>query len=81
MSYERERERERVRERVPASSLVKHMGGFSLKTLPCKPPLPTNIPRSSNKNSAFVSRTYYASFLIKKKKKKEQEVDILPLIL
>ena len=36
--------------RVPASSLVKHIGGFILKTFPCSPPFPIRIPISTVKN-------------------------------
>lgn len=31
---------------IPASSLVKHIGGLILKTFPCSPPFPTRIPSS-----------------------------------
>lgn len=31
---------------LPASSLLKHIGGFIRKTFPCKPPLPTRTPSS-----------------------------------
>lgn len=33
--------------KIPASSLVKHMGGFTRNTLPCRPPFPTRMPSSS----------------------------------
>ena len=38
------------KERVPASSLVKHIGGFILKTFPCSPPFPIRIPSSTVKS-------------------------------
>lgn len=34
-------------EKLPASSLVKHIGGLILKTFPCSPPLPMRTPSSA----------------------------------
>lgn len=32
---------------LPASSLLKHIGGLILKTFPCSPPFPTRMPSST----------------------------------
>lgn len=48
--------------KIPASSLVKHMGGFIRNTLPCRPPFPTRTPSSSIRTKRVISTVAISFF-------------------
>jgi len=50
---------------LPASSLLKHIGGLILKTFPCSPPFPTRMP-SSTIHMKVNSYTTYLEHLLER---------------